>query len=374
MKKKIAFIYIWSNPPIRKSVEKMLVESFPEYEVESIGIGKLLKRRLDWMLLNELSVMWYYGMDILTGKKKHGEYIVATPYLFHKVRQMIVDLFKGKSEDYSFTFQLQSLFDTSVPGIPNFIYTDRTDLANLAYRDFDPNNLYAPAWIKLESEIYNHASLVFTRSKYIAKSLVDDYQCPPEKPVLVFSGSNISPYNGKADPDRYSRRNILFVGVNWELKGGPELEEAFRVVLKSFPEATLTIIGSSPKMHLKRVQILGYLPATDLPPYYERASIFCLPTKKEAFGVSFIEAMDYGLPVVATNLGAIPDFIVEGQNGHLVPPGDAHALADALLDLLADPQKCQTYGEKSREICQEKYNWTNSGKLIREHIFKSLGK
>ena len=351
----------------------MLVEAFPEYEIESIGIGKLLKKRIDLMAINEIAVGRYYGLDILRGKKKHGEYVVATPFLFHQVRRMIMDRFKARTGDYAFSFQLQSLFDTSLPGIPHFVYTDRSDLANLAYPDFDPDNLYTPAWIELEKSIYKNANLVFTRSNYICRSLIVDYECPPEKAVCVYVGSNAHARQEIINPSRYSRKNILFVGVNWTGKGGPELEQAFRLVLERYPDATLTIIGSSPKINLPQVQVLGHVPLVDLPPYFEQASIFCLPTKYEAFGVAYIEAMEHSLPIVATNLGAIPDFVVEGENGYLVAPGDAQAIANALLDLLADPAKCQAFGEKSRTIYLERYNWKNTGKLVRENVLNILG-
>jgi glycosyltransferase involved in cell wall biosynthesis len=373
MKKKIAFLYVWSNPPIRQSVEQMLVDAFPEYEVEPIGIGKMLKQRVDLMALNELAVGRYYGLDILRGKKKHSEYAVATPFLFHQVRRMVMDRLKANSTNYAFTFQLQSLFDTSLPDIPHFVYTDRTVLANLAYPDFDPQNLYTPAWIKLEKNIYKNASLVFTRSNYICKSLTVDYQYPPEKAVCVYAGSNSHARREIIDPARYSRKNILFVGADWERKGGPDLLQAFRLVLERYPEATLTIIGGSPKIDLPQVQVLGYVPLVDLPPFYEQASIFCLPTRFEAFGVAYIEAMENKLPIVATNLGAIPDFVIEGENGHLVASGDVQAIANALLDLLGDPAKCQSFGEKSWALYLERYNWKNTGRLIRENVLSVLG-
>ncbi len=372
MKKKIAFLYVWAHPPIRQSVEDMLSEAFPEYEVEPIGIGKMLKYRPDLMALNEFSVARHYGIDILAGKKRHGEFVVATPYLFHQVRRMVLEHFKGKTQDYAFTFQLQSLFDTHLPELPHFIYTDRTVLANLAYPNFDPRNLYAPAWIKLEKDIYQQARLVFTRSSYICQSLQKDYQCPPEKAVCVYAGSNSHAKKSGVDPARYASKNILFVGVNWELKGGPDLEQAFRSVLEVHPDASLTIIGSSPKIDLPQVQVLGHVPLAELAPYYERAAVFCLPTKYEAFGVAYIEAMENGLPIIGTQLGAIPDFVSEGVNGHLVPPGDPAAIAKAIVDLLDNPGRCQAFGEKSRERYLERYNWQNTGRLIRENILDVL--
>ena len=252
------------------------------------------------------------------------------------------------------------------------VYTDRTDLANLTYPGFDPRQLYAQDWIRLEKTIYEHASLVFTRSQYIIRSLREDYHCPPEKPVCVYAGANTLEQAEPIDPARYAAKNILFVGVNWEIKGGPDLLAAFRLVLEKEPAATMTIIGSAPKTDLPQVQVIGTVPVAELPAYYRRAAIFCLPTRFEAFGVAYIEAMRFGLPIIATAIGAIPDFVIPGENGFLVTPGDVAGLADALLALLADPEKCRAYGERGREISDQRYTWENTGRLIRGRVLDYL--
>ena len=68
------------------------------------------------MALNELSVVRYYGADILRGKKKRQEFVVATPFLFHQVRRLVLETMRGRLEEFAFSFQLQSLFDTIFTG------------------------------------------------------------------------------------------------------------------------------------------------------------------------------------------------------------------------------------------------------------------
>jgi glycosyltransferase involved in cell wall biosynthesis len=65
--------------------------------------------------------------------------------------------------------------------------------------------------------------------------------------------------------------------------------------------------------------------------------VFCLPSEQEGFGIVFLEAMASGLPVVSTTAAAIPEVVLDGQTGLLVPPRDVPALAEALLRLLGDP-------------------------------------
>jgi glycosyltransferase involved in cell wall biosynthesis len=106
--------------------------------------------------------------------------------------------------------------------------------------------------------------------------------------------------------------------------------------------------------------------------YYCRASIFCLPTRLEPFGIVFLEAFAHKLPVVATRIGAIPDFVIPGESGYLVEPGEIDGLAQALNQLLGDPEKCRTWGRKGYEIVQENYTWEKVGQRLHETISMAL--
>jgi glycosyltransferase involved in cell wall biosynthesis len=88
--------------------------------------------------------------------------------------------------------------------------------------------------------------------------------------------------------------------------------------------------------------------------------------------VVFVEALANRLPVVATNIGAIPDFVEEGENGRLVEPGRPDELAEALIDLLNDAEKRRRYGERSYQLSRERYNWEKVGQAVRESILSDL--
>ena len=165
----------------------------------------------------------------------------------------------------------------------------------------------------------------------------------------------------------------IFVGMDWERKGGPELVEAFKKVLTVHPDARLIIVGCSPQITVPNCDVVGRIPSREVHTYYNASAVFCLPTILEPFGLVFIEAMSHRLPVVGTNIGAIPDFVVEGHNGHLVSPRDSSSLADALIDLVGNPEKCRRFGEAGRRIAAERYNWKAVSALLREHILAALG-
>jgi glycosyltransferase involved in cell wall biosynthesis len=119
---------------------------------------------------------------------------------------------------------------------------------------------------------------------------------------------------------------------------------------------------------------LGKLPLESLQPYYASASIFCLPTKLEPFGVAFVEAMANRLPIVATEIGAIPDFVINGENGYLVSPGDISGLAQALIRLLDNPSQCRSFGARSYGLARQRYNWQTVGSKIRARVIEQIEK
>jgi glycosyltransferase involved in cell wall biosynthesis len=266
---------------------------------------------------------------------------------------------------------MQSLFDGSTPGIPHFIYTDHTHLENLSYAA-SRNNLYSEKWIALEREVYANASLTFVRSSNVRRSVMEDYQQPGDKVVLVYAGSNASVGPLKNENREYAQPHILFVGLDWKRKGGPDLVKAFDLVRENCPEARLTIVGARPELDIPNCEVIGKVPPEELDQYYQQANVFCLPTTLEPFGIVFIEAMTAHLPIVATRVGAIPDFVEEGKNGWLIEPGDVKAIARTLLTLLKDPAMCRAFGEYSYRLTIERYSWKAVGEKFRENILQAL--
>lgn len=367
---KIAFIQKGTVPLASQYVAETLQNNFPEFAVEAIDIKQLLSQQKGFLLLNLLYTIKEYGWEILLGQKQAKESFFRTTYFFHQLKALLTRKLAGS--DYVFSFQMQSLYDASTAELPHFVYTDHTNLANLTYPIRMPHKLYSPAWLSLERTIYENATHIFTRSSNITRSIVEQYAGDATKISCVYAGGNIQFDEVELDNDSYRNKNILFVGVDWERKGGPELVEAFRQVLAVHPDARLTIVGCNPTVDVPNCDIIGRIPLAQVGDYYRRASIFCLPTKLEPFGIVFLEAFSYKLPIVATNVGAIPDFVVPGENGYLVVSGESKTLAAALIQLLDDPEQCRTFGEKGYKLVQENYTWDKVGSRMREQIMADL--
>lgn len=370
MAHKIAFVQKGTVPLASAHVARVLQANFPQYEVEIIDIKELLAHRKEMALVNMAHTVKEYGPAILVGKKKAKEGYFRTPYLFHQIKRLMTD--KLADPDYVFSFQMQSLYDASADRLPHFVYTDHTNLANLRYPFQDRSRLFSQPWLQLERTIYQNATHIFTRSRHVTNSIVEQYGCQPDKVTCVFAGSNLQADTNPLDNDGYSNKNILFVGVDWERKGGPELVRAFQQVLQVHPDARLTIVGCTPRVDVPHCEVVGRLPLAQVKEYYRRASVFCLPTKLEPFGIVFIEAFSYKLPVVAAQVGAIPDFVIPDVNGYLVEPGDVSHLAQRLIELLADPARCRVFGEQGFRLVQENYNWETVGQRMKEQILATL--
>ncbi|MHA2066131.1 MAG: glycosyltransferase family 4 protein, partial [Candidatus Thorarchaeota archaeon] len=226
-------------------------------------------------------------------------------------------------------------------------------------------------WIALEKTIYHNATLNFTRNSLASVSIVQDYSCPSDKVICVYAGSNVGA-NFEVDTAKYKSKNILFVGLDWERKGGPELVEAFKRVLRTHADARLTIVGCSPKLKVPNCDVVGQVALGNVNPYYEKAAVFCLPSRLEPYAIVFLEAFAHGLPVVATDIEGASDYILDGENGYLVMLGDVKYLSKILVELVANPARCRALGENGRHLVQERYSWEKVGAEIAENIMATI--
>ncbi len=130
--------------------------------------------------------------------------------------------------------------------------------------------------------------------------------------------------------------HALYVGRLSEEKGVRELAEATR-------DLPLVVVGDGPLRSLFP-EAVGFVPPHALGPYYERASVVVVPSRREGYGMVAREAMAYGRPVVATAVGGLVDAVEDGVTGLLVPPRDASALRWAIESLTGDAGRRSAFG------------------------------
>jgi glycosyltransferase involved in cell wall biosynthesis len=173
----------------------------------------------------------------------------------------------------------------------------------------------------------------------------------------------------------HAKSTILFVGrldkaSSW--KGVDVLITALSIVTRRVPDAQLRIVGDgdgvdalarlADRLDLRQsVTFSGILRGPELVNAYRSARMLVLPSKTaaESFGMTLIEAMACGKPVIASNVGGIPYVVEHEHNGILVNPDDPQQLADACCRALLDEELCQRLGTNGRHTAEDKYGWNS---------------
>jgi len=292
-----------------------------------------------------------YGGRILRQRQPPRDFFPRIPVVLEGVRKWVRT--RVDPADTALIFQTQSLFDARHPGVPHFLYTDHTYLANLRYPEPKPLLPVPAAWRQMERELYAGTNCNFVSSGFAAQSVIEDYSVPSERVECVFSGCNVAGADGLEAGER-SGRVILFVGVDWERKGGPELVAAFRAVRAKNPDAELWIVGCSPTITEPGVKIFGRLDPGRVAECYRAADVFCLPSRMDPSASVLAEAASYGLPVVATRVGGNAERVADGVTGLLGAPEE---LAGLLERLLRSPELRRQFGEAGRRMVSERFTW-----------------
>lgn len=365
--KKIAFIKIGSFSKVNDQIEKILKLHFPQYELTTIDVAKNILNPKS--LKNIYHIARQYGFKYGFSREIFSLCSTKTDYFAKKLKRKLKKIIDP--QEYLFTIQTQSMFDASVPGIPHFVYTDHTHLANLSYEKKSHVVIATKDWLFKEKKIYENAIVNFTTSEFASNSIENDYGIDKTKIQTIYSGINID-WPDFIPPKEYNDLKILFVGINWERKGGDILLKAFEKLNFFFPNVELRIAGCSPKINKKGVKILGQLSKDQLEKEYQNCHIFCLPGYREPSAVALIEAAAFELPIIASNVGGTADRVIDNYNGFLIEPGDVNELYEKMLILIKNPEIAIRFGKNGRELVKQKFLWSVVGEKLARRIKQEL--
>lgn len=241
---------------------------------------------------------------------------------------------------------------------PYALYIDQTRLmAERGWPEWLPfSRRERPKLLELETEMYRGASHLFVMGGPAGDSLVSDYGVEASQISVVGGGLPFDVLPRLSQPT--AEPTILFVGREFERKGGDCLLRAFELVRERVPDATLHLVGTARRSEMPGAISHGRIADRDeLASLYRGARVFCLPSRYEPYGLALIEAMAHGVPCVATNVQAIPEILDGGRAGVLVPPGDPTALAEALLRVLTDDELAREIGAAGRGEVERRLTW-----------------
>jgi phosphatidylinositol alpha-1,6-mannosyltransferase len=237
--------------------------------------------------------------------------------------------------------------------------------------------------------IISHVDAFFPVSHYTTDLLLE----------LEISHNRIRVVPNGTDPDQFHpgggeaiRRKLdlkrhpllLTVGRVVRRKGIDTVLRALPAITAKIPNLTYLIAGTGPDRGrleqiaqqldvLDSVRFLGRVAHEDLAAHYSAADLFVMPAREsrpdvEGFGLVFLEANACGTPVVGARTGGIPDAIVDGVTGTLIPPNSPDALATAIIRLMAEPAELAQLGAQGRKRVLETANWNHAANELLRHF------
>jgi alpha-maltose-1-phosphate synthase len=196
---------------------------------------------------------------------------------------------------------------------------------------------------------------------HVIRNGIDTTEYAPDPRTEVLGRYGIDP----------ARPQVMFVGRITRQKGLPvllraaeHLDPAVQLVLcaglADTPELEEEVTGLVEHLRATRsgvIWIAGMLPKHEIIQLLSHATVFVCPSLYEPLGIVNLEALACGAPVVASKVGGIPEVVLDGQNGLLVPPDDPAALAAAVTELTSDPARAATMGELGRRWVSTEFSW-----------------
>lgn len=249
------------------------------------------------------------------------------------------------------------LSSSVLAGVPTVLSTDSTNAENayrLPYRA--PTRFTCHTWklaARFERRVFGAVDALIANSEWVARSLHLHYGVDADDLEVLPFGIT-APDRTFDRPDR-RRPRIVFVGRQFERKGGTVLLEAFARVAD---RADLTLVTQEAPPGLDGVEVVDDLHQGDerLWELLAAADVFAFPSGIDQAPNAVLEAMAAGLPVVAVDTAAVGEMVLDGKTGVLIDDGDVAALGDALERLVDDPALRATMGAAGRAHFDDRYD------------------
>ncbi|MSU74859.1 glycosyltransferase family 1 protein [Candidatus Kaiserbacteria bacterium] len=269
-----------------------------------------------------------------------------------------------------------ALFSLHYPSVPYILSLQEGDPISHIERTM------LPLW-PLFTRAFKNASIILPLSTYLARwARARGYTGPVE---IVPNGVSVREFVGAP----IAHKGTILITTS-RLVHKNAIDDVIRA-LSLLPESVhFHILGSGPEEHTlkmlvhecgvgNRVVFLGHIDRARMPSYLHAADIFIRPSRTEGFGISFVEAMAAGLPVIATQEGGIADFLYDEKRnpdtettGWAVDADSPEQIAEAVKDILVHPEQVARVVATAKRMVNERYDWDLIAKQMRD-IFARIG-
>jgi glycosyltransferase involved in cell wall biosynthesis len=229
-----------------------------------------------------------------------------------------------------------------------------------------------------------NADGIVSLSHYSKENISKAYRVPEDRILVSYPGVNKGFFGVEKKESERERATLLFCGrINGlhDQKGIDVLIESLPIITRKH-DIILRIVGGGTHISAferivkergieSLVEFTGSVEHSSLPGIYAGADIFVLPSRRESFGLAIAEAMAVGLPVISTNVGAIPEVVVDSETGILVPPNSPSELASAVDVLLSNRTKLREFGFSGRNRAATHFTWEEAAKRI-ERFYREI--
>lgn len=275
------------------------------------------------------------------------------PQSFLKRTERFQKVVNDLHSHFDVVLQIGCLFGpVFLPGAIQCSYHDQTvAMVERGWPEWLPRNFaqFRDSWMQLEKKSLQAKNFIFTYSECTRQSMIADYGITSDRVVVMPTACKL-PFPDLETIANPRENKLLFVSTDFYRKGGDVVFEAFRMLRSTYPTLKLHIVGGAPPMPLPEgATYSGVLSQGQLIQEYLTSTLIIHPARYDAFPNVLKEAQACGLPAIASSSLGIPEIVIHGRNGLVVPQIDPAVFAENILDLINDSTAlCQM-----RRACSE---------------------
>ena len=279
----------------------------------------------------------------------------------------------------------QHLIYATASDVPVFMISDAPWMAyKVAYKDYDALPMLANQYARLESAAARDITGVIYPTPWACNEAMTRFGLHANKVACIALGANRfcadtdEQVLGRIQHKATSLLNFLFIGKDWDRKGGPLALQIVRQLNQKGCPSRLVIIGCKPAIDPEdapHVQVQGFLSPSkpedlhSMKAAFEEAHFFLVPSRAECFGLVFAEAQSYGLPCISLTSHGIPGVVDSDITGLLFEPGSAlSAMVDRVQALAQDRKTYEAMAIAARMKFNKELNWSSFGARIHQKI------